>query len=285
MSHDEAVRGVARGAQRGRRERHERTRKRAKSAGIRFAIEPIGRPIMRTTKFVLGWICVAASAACGGSTATVIGDDCNGGDCVSTDGGGPGADGSTGAEGGVDNDGGTGTDGGTGSDGGTTHPDSGGTTSGCPTSAPSSGACSPVGLECEYGNNANPGCDEIVDCTSGGWAAATGENCSMQGTCPATYAAVPKNQMCEPAGFSCGYSEGQCNCAVQSLAVHQYPIWQCTPTTTGCPTPRPDLGTPCSVPSTTTCDYGACNGGIAESCSGGFWKRAETPCPAGATGE
>jgi hypothetical protein len=226
---------------------------------------------MRTTKLVLGWICVAALAACGGSTAAVEGDGDGGG---SDDGGAGGHDGSTSADGGGGNDGGGGSDGGQ---------DSGTPTTGCPTSAPSSGACSPVGLECEYGNNANPGCNSIVNCTQSGWQAATSENCSNQGTCPTTYADVPKNQACMPQGFSCGYSDGQCNCAIQSMSVHQTPIWQCTPTSMGCPTPRPDLGSPCNVSSSTTCDYGACTGGIAEDCVGGAWHRAQTACPASAT--
>jgi hypothetical protein len=271
---------VARPAQLEQAERQKRVQKCAESAGIRIAIRPLGRPTMRTTNLFLGWICVAALAACGGTTASVTGD-CDAGDCTSTDGGGTGGDGSTGTDGGGI-DGGTGSDGGIGGDGGTTNPDSGGTTGGCPTSAPSSGACSPVGLECEYGNNADPGCDEIVDCTANGWATATGENCSTQGTCPSTYADVPKNQSCSPDGFSCGYSEGQCNCAPQAMSVHQTPVWQCTPTTSGCPTPRPDLGTACTLPSSTTCDYGACTGGIAEDCEGGKWHRAQTACPADA---
>jgi len=224
---------------------------------------------MRTTKLVLGWFCVAALAACGGSTVGVDGDGDSGGgggEGGSTDGGGTGGDGSTTAD--------------SGGDGGGTHQDSGNTSTGCPTSAPSSGACSPVGLECEYGNNANPGCDSIVDCTQNGWQEATGENCSGQGTCPTTYDAVPKNQDCTPDGFSCGYSDGQCNCAPVAMSAHQSPVWQCTPTTAGCPAPRPDLGTVCSVSSSTTCDYGACNGGVAEVCVGGHWQRAQTACPA-----
>ncbi len=227
---------------------------------------------MRTTKLVLGWICVAALAACGGSTAGVEGDG-DGGGGSTDDGGTGGHDGSTTPAGARGSDGGGARDRGGGHDSRTG-------TSGCPTSAPSSGACSPVGLECEYGNNANPGCDSIVDCTQSGWQAATGENCSNQGTCPTTYADVPKNQACMPQGFSCGYSDGQCNCAIESMSVHQNPVWQCTPTTTGCPTPRPDLGAPCSTASSTTCDYGACTGGIAEVCVGGAWARAQTACPA-----
>jgi hypothetical protein len=59
----------------------------------------------------------------------------------------------------------------------------------------------------------------------------------------------------------------------------QGPIWQCFTPASGCPNPRPDLGTACSDDGL-TCDYGSCNGGIAEICQGGYWQEQQTACPA-----
>jgi hypothetical protein len=60
--------------------------------------------------------------------------------------------------------------------------------------------------------------------------------------------------------------------------------WVCqTASSTGCPVPRPALGSPCSQ-SGLFCNYGACSipGGTAESCVNGAWTESPVPCPASA---
>ena len=138
-----------------------------------------------------------------------------------------------------------------------------------------------MGLECEYGSNPSTACNEIATCDSTGWSfsGASGPSTCPGGTCPATYADVPQNKTCTPLGLDCAYAQGQCNCARTALvSVGDTPVWQCSTPATGCPEPRPRLGSACSQPSL-ECDYGACTGGIAEQCLDGIWQRAETACP------
>jgi hypothetical protein len=54
-------------------------------------------------------------------------------------------------------------------------------------------------------------------------------------------------------------------------------VWQCL-MPAGCPEPRADLGTACSQQGL-QCDYGACSGGIAETCMNGIWVQTFVPCP------
>ena len=96
--------------------------------------------------------------------------------------------------------------------------------------------------------------------------------------CPTSYASVPKGQTCSPEGLDCAYPEGQCNCTRSGPVVRQEPAWVCTPTSAGCPAPRPDLGTACSQPGL-VCDYGGCSGGVNEICKDGYWQDQPTPCP------
>jgi hypothetical protein len=76
----------------------------------------------------------------------------------------------------------------------------------------------------------------------------------------------------------CAYPEGQCNCS-ETLPVSTGPVWQCFSPKGGCPEPRPRFGSACSQPSL-TCDYGACAGGVAMDCNGGYWQPAGVACPA-----
>lgn len=157
-------------------------------------------------------------------------------------------------------------------------PSDGGSPAKCPPSAPS-GACSDDGLECEYGSNPSPDCNLLFRCTGGTWADLNGGNgCPPQSACPGTYASVPVGQTCSPEGVACGYTEGTCTCAHGS-PVQQSATWHCFPAQAGCPSPRPNLGTPCEAPASTTCNYGACNDGVALQCQGGVWREVETPCP------
>jgi hypothetical protein len=251
------------------------------------------RATVRTT-IVWGLAALApALLACGGSTFVGGGD---GGADGSSSGGGSGSGGSSGAgsssgsgsssggsSGGGSSSGGSSSGGSSssgsgsgGSSGGSSGSSSGGGGSPCPANPPS-GACSPVGLECEYGSDPNPSCNEVLTCETGGqWSVPPPVHC-LPGTCPATYADVPQGKACSPAGLDCAYSQGQCNCA-GTLPVSTGTVWQCSTPPSGCPEPRAALGAACSQPGL-SCDYGSCTGGIAEQCVDGYWQRENTACP------
>jgi len=134
-----------------------------------------------------------------------------------------------------------------------------------------------MGAQCEYGDSPNPGCNQVFTCEMSGWAATGGTFCPT-GTCPPTYADVSQNASCMPNGLDCAYTQGQCNCSF-TLPVGGGPLWKCFTPAQGCPDPRPRLGSACTQPSTPACDYGACEGGIEEACSGGYWTEVAVPCP------
>lgn len=149
---------------------------------------------------------------------------------------------------------------------------------GCPASPPLSGAaCSPDQIECEYGSNPSPDCNQLFRCNAGHWQEdSTGTICAPQSDCPATYADVPQNGTCSPQGLGCAYPEGTCFCGNSLLT--QNPSWTCNAGTSTCPSPRPDIGTPCNEPGQ-QCDYASCSGGVALQCTGGMWTQVFTPCP------
>ena len=137
-----------------------------------------------------------------------------------------------------------------------------------------------MGLQCEYGSNANPECDEFENCDSNGWSYPPPgpylPGCAA--TCPASYSDIPQNETCGTQGLDCAYPQGQCNCDVPAMS-NGAPIWECTTPSAGCPEPRADIGTACTDEGL-SCDYGACTGGVAEACEGGMWVEAATACPA-----
>jgi hypothetical protein len=135
-------------------------------------------------------------------------------------------------------------------------------------------------MQCEYGDNPNPSCDDIVTCEpTGTWSYPTpGPGCPT-GTCPATYTQVPQGQDCNPQGLDCGYSQGQCNCDVEPESAKLGPVWLCTTPAAGCPDPRPNIGASCTQPGL-SCDYGACTGGVELQCTEGTWQEEATACPA-----
>ena len=176
-------------------------------------------------------------------------------------------------------DGGPGTDAGPAGDSGTP-PSDGGSGPACPASAPPGGtACPSVGLECEYGQNIDPSCNSIAQCTPSGWMYSGGINCPA-GTCPTSYGEMGS---CTPQGLLCGYPQGTCSCGFgfgpPVLRDGGGPFWTCGQNAAGCPYPRPDIGTACSTEGQ-SCNYAACAGGVALQCEGGVWKRTFLPCPA-----
>jgi hypothetical protein len=134
-------------------------------------------------------------------------------------------------------------------------------------------------MQCEYGDNPNPECNDIETCEMNGeWSfPAPGPACPM-GTCPATYADVPQGKTCPQQGLDCAYPQGQCNCSTPALAGPGIE-WLCSTPAAGCPDPRPDIGTSCAQPGL-SCDYGACTGGVELQCTDGTWQQEETACPA-----
>jgi hypothetical protein len=139
--------------------------------------------------------------------------------------------------------------------------------------------CPEVGLQCEYGTNPNPACNDIETCESNGWSYPTPGPACPQGTCPALYSEVSQGADCSPQGLDCSYAQGQCNCDQEPESANQNPVWLCSTPASGCPNPRPRIGAPCSQ-SSLYCDYGACTGGIALQCTDGTWQEGATACPA-----
>jgi hypothetical protein len=156
-------------------------------------------------------------------------------------------------------------------------PDSGPPPSGpCPPSPPA-GLCTSPNVQCEYGTSPNINCNQVYTCTGGSWLTMMGGTCPAP-SCPASYGLVMQGTSCSPDGGVCAYPKGTCTCSEGSPPTVGGPIWECFAAQPGCLDFRPDLGTPCSAPSSLTCDYGACAGGIAVSCQSGTWQEAYTVC-------
>jgi hypothetical protein len=161
---------------------------------------------------------------------------------------------------------------------------------GCPASPPAAGsACPEIGFVCEYGTNANPMCNQVVQCSSSGWVHQGSTGCPS-GYCPSSYNSVPRGGSCQPRGLACDYSQGTCTCSSSAggpvrLDGGYGPQWRCFAPAPGCPSPRPEMGSPCAHPGA-SCDYAACYGGVALQCKNGTWQPMPVACPvlAGSTG-
>jgi hypothetical protein len=147
----------------------------------------------------------------------------------------------------------------------------------CPSSEPTGGdSCNPDGLWCEYGASMNPYCNDLWECENGSW-----QTMETNGVCPGPteacpdYASLQGGQVaCTAQSQLCAYPQGTCVCTMDPGGLPMTgntPFWSCTSLTPGCPGPLPQLGSPCSVDPTTTCDYGICSGGVALDCTNGFW--------------
>ena len=80
----------------------------------------------------------------------------------------------------------------------------------------------------------------------------------------------------------CDYPEARCSCATQcGLEGRPEAFWCCPDApsgTTGCPSPRPRLGSPCTGEGT-ICDYGGCGGNVTLACKGSTWQPTTIGCP------
>ncbi len=238
----------------------------------------------------LRWLVAAGVAsallvvACGGDTSGAGGD----GGAGSSSGNASGSGGGSGA-----GSSGTGGNGSSGAGSSGLGSSSGTTAGGCPESVPSGGVpCSPVGLVCEWGSSNVEECDTVGTCMPEGWDSPAyppeGPDCSGGPpiACPSSYAAVPTGQACGPSGGYCDYPEGRCGCGeppgpILLVDGSVASIWICQHPQTGCPQPRPRIGTTCSHEGQ-FCDYGGCGavpGGNAEACTGGVWVDALEGCP------
>ena len=194
--------------------------------------------------------------------------------------GGQTAPGGSGADGGASSGGGSGG----GSSGSSSGGGSGGGSGGqvlCPPQPPAGGgACPRQGLQCEYGDDPQPQCNDVESCTSKGWSGPHPGPVCPAGTCPATYPGGSSTLACAPQqSIDCSYAEGQCNCfrdITQDPSAP--PQWHCFVPAAGCPLPRAPLGSSCAQEGL-ECDYGACENGIAEQCTGGVWVEPDTACP------
>jgi hypothetical protein len=225
-------------------------------------------------------IIVALTVGCGSSFEAVDG----GGDAPASD----GKSGETSHDGGVDAAKDTGA-GDAGTDAASWSPD-------CPATVPAlKGSCKNEGVQCEY---PAPGlslqydiaCDIVRDCTGGEWADGkilSSSQCHLDGanpaSCPATYGAVKNGGVCLHDGDYCMYSQGVCVCSPglsAIMGVDAGDSWSCNPAT-GCPMPRPRLGSPCMAGGP-QCTYEMCE--YAQQCQGGVWHGMPEPCemPGGA---
>ena len=103
--------------------------------------------------------------------------------------------------------------------------------------------------------------------------------CPPQSKCP-SFSDIQVGHDCSDNTLTCSYPQGECICT-QSVGglVTQQPQWDCFPAQTGCPQPRPDIGTPCSD-GNQSCNYGACSGGVQLTCAAsGTWQEAVIACP------
>jgi hypothetical protein len=153
----------------------------------------------------------------------------------------------------------------------------------CPGQAPNVGDSCEGTLECEYGSDPDVRCDVVVVCKGGQWANEfpAREACATTNpaTCPASFSDVGKT--CSPVDITCVYPEARCSCSTHcgplGFIGDGGPIaeWCCLdapPSTPGCPSPRPRVGSACTAASSVTCDYGFCEGNVALQCDDGSWQ-------------
>jgi len=164
----------------------------------------------------------------------------------------------------------------------------------CPATAPIAGAaCSIDGLQCEYPRlkylyqlQYDVACDIVVQCTGGTWGdvsitpTACNPDSANSTACPAKFDDIQNGGSCPASdkGLRCEYAAGVCVCAAAlggPVTVLDAGVsWGCDPGS-GCPMPRPRLGSACSTGQ--TCTYETC--AFAESCAkSGVWQGVETAC-------
>ncbi|MEO8877426.1 MAG: hypothetical protein ABI461_17660 [Polyangiaceae bacterium] len=187
--------------------------------------------------------------------------------------------------------GGGGSDGGASDgDGGSKGSDGGRTSSGCPSAIPAAGgACTPSGIQCEYGTNNGQCGSPYMDCVGGTWTPpplTPGAACLPHDSCPATKADVAIGAACGDEDQECNFPDGRCTCAYGEGLVQVYPDggqppreWRCEQPTEGCPVNRPRIGSACSQENQ-TCTYGDCSmpDSVDIQCNSGAWESMPFAC-------
>lgn len=193
---------------------------------------------------------------------------------------------------GANDDGGTGSDGSTG-DGG---PPPDGGPAGCPTTAPKSGdpcKTASLSLTCEFGGVGNQRlCSTTATCIKGSsgieaWVvnppapSCVSSSDQNPGACPATFTTRPTGASCpSSAGLSCVYTQGMCGCIPcigdGGGGGGGQQEWACDPfpSPTGCPVPRPLIGSACTQEGL-SCGYGEQCGVVSGpnlGCRAGRWE-------------
>lgn len=211
-----------------------------------------------------------AVAACGGSTSDDGGT--SGAGASAGSGGGAGSGGSSGA-------GGSGGSGGAAGDGGA----GGGAMTDCPAQPPSGGVCTKDGLQCSYGTSIDPECRALWSCSGGSWAG-TGAMCPQPPPSICGNAPPMDGTVCATNGDVCTYAPGTicvCTNCLGGPCQAGAPKWHCAPppTTAGCPTIAPNVGTACDAEGL-ACTYGnPCSGSGAHAvCKSGAWVWDQVVC-------
>lgn len=161
-------------------------------------------------------------------------------------------------------------------------PDGGPWSTVCPANPPTKGgACSPEGVQCEYGDGWwNVSCDTVLECMNGTWSNYTpgSEAClpapgPNPSGCPINPGAIGSESACPTPGLTCWYGQGaNCLCGSPFLDAGSEPKWGCTPEP-GCPNARPRLGASCTT--SPICLYAGCFG---EQCKNGVWLNVPVGC-------
>jgi hypothetical protein len=165
----------------------------------------------------------------------------------------------------------------------------------CPAQEPSAGEqCTIAGATCWYGDSPRPDCRDIWNCTSGLWHAAR-QGCAQlpDGYCPASQPDMSTSctAVFDPTRRGdCGYAGGVlCGCPCVAGHVTDAGVMACgpsrfvcfpAPTTPGCPSTPPNIGTSCTVQGV-QCVYGnPCDvDGIAVLCRAAVWSAGFPNCP------
>ena len=145
--------------------------------------------------------------------------------------------------------------------------------------------CAKDGVICEYGSDVNEICNTLRICETYGnstkWVMGQPippgycptQDPGLSNTCPQTLDAAVG--ACGDTSLVCHYVNGFCACHGDAG-----PQWSCDTQVSGCPHPRPDLGSPCGVEGT-SCSYLACvvPWGIFITCEAGIWQLSSQCSP------
>ena len=162
----------------------------------------------------------------------------------------------------------------------------------CPGAAPTLGqACTSPGMACEYGGTGpNRLCTTNAVCITGSsgttaWnvtppqPGCIAEPKQNPPECPATFGTLPTGAACPKAGLSCVYDQGMCGCTpcFGDGGGGGQTEWACDPfpQPTGCPEPRPLIGSACTQEGQ-SCAYGQQCGVVSGpylTCTAGQWRQ------------